>query len=337
MVEHTGDHPPDPRGIMALATAYWGSQALFAARRLGVFEALDPGPATAPALARRLAVGERALTLLLNACAALGLLEKAGERYANAPAAAAFLVPGRPAYMGEALAYGEDVYAQWGALDRVVREGGVERSEGYLGDDPERTRHFVYGMHGRALGVGGALVDLVDLADCGTLLDLGGGPGTYAALLLQRHPRLTATVVDLPPIAALAGEILDTMGVAGRVALLPGDYHEVALPAGQDAVLISGVLHRESPTRARRLIARAVAALAPGGRMVVSDVMTAPGDDGPAFATLFGLNMLLTAPDGGVHSTAHVTGWLAAAGLRVDPPRPFPPPMPHTVITATLP
>lgn len=337
MAEHTADRPPDPSGIMTLATAYWGSQTLFAARRLGVFEVLDQGPATAPALARRLATGERALTLLLNACTALELLVKTGDRYANAPAAAAFLVPGRPTYMGDALAYGEDIYGQWEGLDRVVREGGVERSEGYLGDDPERTRHFVYGMHGRALGVGRALVELVDLAGCGTLLDLGGGPGTYAALLLQRHPGLTATVVDLPPIAALAGEILNAMGVARRVSLLPGDYHEVSLPAGQDAVLISGVLHRESPARARGLIARGVAALAPGGRVLVSDVMTAPGDDGPAFATLFGLNMLLTAPDGGVHSTADVTGWLTAAGLRVDPPRPFPPPMPHTVITATLP
>ena len=336
MAEAAPPNPPDPGPLMALATAYWGSQALFAARRLGVFEVLAEGPLDAGSLAARLGAGERALTLLLNACTALGLLEKAGNGFANSPAAAAYLVPGSPTYMGDAIAYGEDVYRQWGELDRVVRAGGVAAAEGYLGEDPTRTRHFVYGMHGRALAIGRALVEMVDLSACRTLLDLGGGPGTYAALLVQRHPDLTATVVDLPPVAALAGEILADMGVADRVSLLPGDYHRADLPGGQDAVLISGVLHREAPERAAALVARAAAALAPGGRLVVSDVMTAPGDTAPPFATLFGLNMLLTAPGGGVHSTAAVSHWLAAAGLRAEAPRAFPPPMPHTVISATL-
>ena len=70
----------------------------------------------------------------------------------------------------------------------------------------------------------------------------------------------------------------------------------------------------------------------PNGLLVVSDVFTDAGGAGPAFAALFGLNMLLTAPDGGVHADADVAAWMRDEGLEVVQMQPFPPPMPHRVV-----
>jgi hypothetical protein len=71
--------------------------------------------------------------------------------------------------------------------------------------------------------------------------------------------------------------------------------------------------------------------------LAVSDVFTDANGAGPAFAALFGLNMALSAPDGGVHADASVTDWMAKAGFAEISIRPFPPPLPHRVVTGRKP
>ena len=330
---------PDPSPIMALATGYWGSQAFLTANRLGVFRALGEGARPADEIARTIGTEPRRTGLLLDACAALGLLERGADgRFRNAPAADAFLVPGRPGYLGEAVRYGEAMYGPWGELERSLREGKPAIApERYLGGDPERTRSFVRGMHDRAVGIGRALVAMVDLKGRKRLLDVGGGAGTYSALLCAANPGLTAVVLELPEVAAIAREILTEMGAADRVATLAGDYRTTPFPDGCDAVLMSGMFHRETAETCRGLIARSLACLPASGVLAVSDVFTDANGAGPVFAALFGLNMALSAPDGGVHADAAVAGWMTEAGFAGVAVRPFPPPLPHRVVVGRKP
>ena len=97
-------------------------------------------------------------------------------------------------------------------------------------------------------------------------------------------------------------------------------------------MLISGVFHRETGEGCRQLIDKASESLTPGGLLIICDVFTDAGGTGPTFATLFGLNMLLTAADGGVHADADVAAWMEQAGFRTEPVVDFPGPMPHRVI-----
>ncbi len=329
---------PDPGPLMAMATSYWGSQTLFAAVALGVFARLAQGPASIEQVAAATGTRPRPTGLLLKALAALGLVRRQGELFANTPVAAAFLAPGSPAYLGDALGYARDMYDAWGELERALREDApVAACASYLGEDEARTRRFVHGMHARAVGVGQALVRMVDLTGRRRMLDLGGGPGTYSALFTQRYPQLRSQVLDLPAVVAIAGEILETMGASQRVSVIAGDYHDTEFPPDNDVVLISGVLHREREASARRLIARAGESLVPGGLLVVSDVFTDAGGSSPPFAALFGLNMLLSAPDGGVYADVDVAAWMDEAGLADANIQAFPPPMPHRLVTARRP
>jgi hypothetical protein len=66
--------------------------------------------------------------------------------------------------------------------------------------------------------------------------------------------------------------------------------------------------------------------------LVISDVFTDAGGTQPTFATMFGLNMMLTAPDGGVHADADVLQWMADSGLQDLRMVLLPPPMPHRVL-----
>lgn len=330
--------PPDPRAIMELSTGYWASQALLTANRIGLFSVLAPGPSSEAEVAGRLGASARHTGLLLRACVGLGLLERTGDAYRNAPSAETFLVPGKPTYLGDALRYSDDLYATWGRLEESLKSGRPAKpAEDYTGRNPEQTRHFVRGMHNRALGIGMGLLSLVDLDGRGSMLDVGGGPGTYSALLARRYPQLRPTVMDLPDVVAIAAEIIAEMGLTERVATLPGDYKRSDFPHGQDVVLISGVFHRESEATCRGLIERGRDALRPGGLVIVSDVFTDETGTAPAFATLFGVNMMLTAEDGGVHSTDSVALWMRDAGLAVDAVKAFPPPMPHRLVEGRRP
>jgi SAM-dependent methyltransferase len=333
-----GPPPIDPSPILRLATGYWDSFCLLTANRLGIFPALASGPRGAESLAQELGFDARALGLLLKALAALGFLRTDARGFTNAPVAQTFLVPGTPAYLGNALRYGDDMAPAWLRLGDAVRDGRPQTEPAdYLGRDEARTRRFVRAMHERALGPGRVLVSLVDLTGRKTLLDVGGGPGTYAALFTQRWPGLRAEVIELPAIAALAGEILRELGAEERVRVHAGDHHTTPFPGDRDVVLVSGVLHREREAGARALIRRGVEALAPGGLLALSDVFADAGGASPPFAALFGLNMLLSAEDGGVHADADVAGWMAEAGLADVRITPFPPPMPHRVIVGRRP
>lgn len=297
--------PPvlNPAPLLRSITAYWESQTLFTANRIGLFEALAKGPLSLEAVAATLDTRPRPTRLLLKACIGLGLVVEEADGFRNSPLAQVFLTPGTEAYLGNAIRYSDNLYDTWGRLEQTLREDRPALAEAtYLGTDPEKTRQFVYGMHNRALGIGKALVTLVDLSGRRRLLDIGGGPGTYSALLTLRYPGLQAQVLDLPEVVAIAREIVAGMGAAERVSCLPGDYLKTDFPPGNDVVLISGVLHRETEATCRELIERAKASLEPGGLLILSDVFTDAGGGTPAFAALFGLNMLLTAPNGGVHA-----------------------------------
>ena len=326
-----------PDSIIATATAFYESCVLFAASDLGVFASLAARPnQDATALAAACRTDRRGTQLLLDACVGLGLLTKTGESYANTPKAAMFLVPGSPADLSGAIRYNRDVYAAWGKLPELVRTGQpVEKPELHLGEDKARTRAFVLSMHGRAMGIGRAVVPMLDLSNRKRLFDVGGGPGTYSALIAGANPQISCTVLDLPGIVAVADDLLAAQDLGGRVRTVAGDYHTAAFPRGMDAVIFFGVLHQESPESIADLFRRAYDSLTPGGIVYVLDLMTDATHTNPKFSALFAVNMALTTPNGWVFSDAELKGWLESAGFRGFTCRPVPPPMPHWLASAT--
>jgi SAM-dependent methyltransferase len=330
---------PNPSHILELASSFYGSCVLFTASDAGVFAALtERESADAKTLAADLKLAPRGARLLLDACVAVGLLAKNGDCYRNTPESAAFLVPGSPGDLSGAIRYNRDVYAAWGRLAELARTGKpVEKPELHLGSDEDRTRTFVMAMHSRALGIGRAVVPQLQLAGRRKLLDIGGGPGTYSVLAAQANPELTCTVMDLPPVVAIAEELIAGQGLAERVKTLGGDYHTADFPPGQDVVNFFGVLHQESPDSILDLFRRAYDALQPGGLVYVLDMMTDATRTAPKFSALFAVNMALTTENGWVFSDDDLRGWLGQAGFVDVSVSPLQPPMPHWLAAAHKP
>jgi predicted O-methyltransferase YrrM len=328
---------PSPALLMQLALAHRSSAVLFAAVSLDVFTALSEGPKTADEVASRSGAQPEPLRLLLEACVAEGLLKAEGHRFANTEVSDAFLVRGRPAFSAHGLKYAEDLYPAWGNLASLVKSGTPPMPpETILGADKERTRVFVYAMHERARGIGSVLPHMVSLAGRTHLLDVGGGPATYSISLLQQNPGLRSTVLDVPGVLEVTREIVAASGYGDRIELVPGNYLETPFGSGFDVVLLSGMMHRETPASCALLLRKAFAALQPGGLVIVSDVFF--DDDTkrtPPFAVYFALNMMLTSAEGSAHARTEMARWMEAEGFQQVEIRDLPKPNPHTLVTGT--
>jgi len=328
----------NPSAIFKLATAYWDSCVFLTANRINLFSILGQSEKTATEIADELNIEPRAAEMFLNACISLGLLEKKDGKYKNSSISDAFMVKGKPGYLGDAMKYSDDLYHVWGKLEDTLRSGKPAiKPQTILGEDPVKTRNFILGMHNRALGVGRSLADKIDLSGRKKLLDVGGGPATYSILLAKKTPGLTSTVMDLPKVVEIAREIIVEFKMEDRVRAIEGDYTKDPYPEGNDCVLNSGMFHRETPDSCRMLLGKAFESLLPGGLIVVNDVFCNKEKDGPPFVMLFGINMMLTSDNGTVHSTDEVSQWLTEAGFIDVSSEPLPPPMPHTVVKAIKP
>jgi hypothetical protein len=324
---------------MRLALAYRSSMVLFAATELGVFTALANGDGTLESLTTACQAEREPLRMLLEACVAEGLVTTDGACYHNAAVTDAFLVRGRPTYGGHGLKYAEDLYPAWGRLADLVRTGRpVIDPESILGDDKEKTRAFILAMHERARGLSAVLPHGADFSGRTRLLDIGGGPGTYSIALVQTTPGLHSTILDLPGVLEITREIVDQNGCANRVTLRPGNYLTSDFGTGFDAVLLSGMMHRETGATCQRLLAKSFDALEPGGLIVVSDVFfDSDSKNSPPFAIQFALNMMLTSHDGSAHAKTEMARWLADAGFAQVEVRDLPPPNPHSLVVGFKP
>ena len=326
--------PRDVQGIVELASAVYGSAALFAALDCGMFAAVEKSGRLED-IAAETGCDMRGLRLLADACVAEGLLEKVDGRYSNTNAGRIALVPGGPADLTKAIRYNRDVYPAWGRLADFAKTGRpVEKPEIHLGEDAARTKAFAAAMFGRAMGIGKGIVPMLGGLS-GRILDLAGGPAAYAILMCQANPDASCVTVDLPAISEEAKGYVARFGLSDRIECRAGDYHGDEYEAGAyDVVTIFGALHQESPEQIVDILRRAHRALRPGGELLVLDMMTDATHTAPKFSALFGLNMALTTENGWVFSDEELKGWMRDAGFEPGETRPAPPPMPHWLVSA---
>jgi len=327
-MSHASPPEPSPGAILTLSQAYWGACALHAGVALDVFSPLSAGPRTAAELAGRLSCDERAMGMLLGALVALGLLRREGTAFALTAESETFLVRGKPGYVGPIIRHHRHLLPSFGRLDEAVRTGG--RVRGATQGDEIAREDFLLGMFNMAMGIAPRLAPRLDgllraaglpgVSAGARLLDLGGGPGTYAIHFCLAHADMTATLFDLPTTRPFAEATIARFGLGGgdgpgRIAFHPGDYTADPIHGTFDLAWLSHILHGESPDMSARIVRKAAGALVSGGVLLIHEFLLDDSLDGPAFPTLFSLNMLLGTDGGQAYSGAQLREILAAAGL----------------------
>ena len=312
--------PPSDRELraqlMQTTTGYWRSQVLFASPELGVFDALAAGPLTSGEVARRCASSPGHIERLLSGCVACGLLEKHDGRYANGRLASLHLTKDGAQSLAHWVRFMGDCFRPWSSLAEVIRDGSpVADGFDQIARGGDYTRNIILAMHEYALGPGREIVGALDLAGRRRMLDVGGGPGTYSILLAQRFPELMAEVFDLPPVLEIARELIEQFGASDRVHTREGNYLTDDWGSGHDVILMSNILHQESPESCTALLRKAHAALADGGLLVVQLAFLNAEKTAPAWGVLQSLQLAVLYPHGRSYSFHEVLEMLPKAGF----------------------
>ncbi|KIH97695.1 methyltransferase [Streptomonospora alba] len=311
---------------MQLATSFWQFKTLAAAHELGLFGHLAAKDGTTiDELARDWDIDTRPAGMLLTGCAALGLLDKSGQRYRNSAMTRRYLIPGSEDYLGGLVTmFDKRLYAGWDELSRAVRtnrpttwDPDRDRSL-FESADPRMVEMFWEAMHAMSRLTARTLGSALDLSGFRSLLDVGGGSGAFDIELCRMYPELRATVYDLAFVAEIAEANVAKAGLAERVSVAAGDFfRDPALPEGHDLHLFSMVMHDWPEERNRELLAKSFAALESGGEVLLCELLVNDERTGPVPAAMMSLNKLVET-EGCNYTAAEYAQWLRDAGFR-DP------------------
>ncbi|WP_035840563.1 methyltransferase [Kitasatospora azatica] len=322
----------DPRAPIRLRELVFGAAcaaAVRAAARLRLADALGDTPAGVEELAAAVDTEPRPLARLLRALSCYEIFEETPDgRYAHTAMSRLLRedAPGSLRYI--ALWCTEPwTWEAWPRLDDAVRSGSHVFEDlygkdffSYLhADAGDSARVFDQAMTASSRQSAHDIAEFLDLDGIGSVADIGGGQGHVLAGLLEKHPALSGTLLDLPTVVANADPRLREGGsLASRVRLVPGDCRE-AIPVQADLYIIKNILEWDDDST-RRTLRQVVAAGRPGARVLVIENLV---DDSPSMRFTTAMDLLLLLNVGGAkHSKQSLTGLLAEAGLDVRDIRP---------------
>ncbi len=307
----------NPGTLLETSGYYWKTCTLHAGVKLDIFTLISSHALTGKTIAEKLGMDKRGVILLLNALTAMELLVKKEDTYANTPAAASFLSKDSPQYLGFMILHHHHLAPSWVSMDQALIQGGPLR-HGESTSKDEWRESFLMGMFNMAMAIAPGLAKELELTGCKRLLDLGGGPGTYAIHFCLANPGLQASVCDLATTRPFAEKTIQRFKVSDRVEFIPGDYtrEDFSLDSSFDAAWLSHILHGEGPDMAKKIIARAVAALRPQGKIFIHEFILHNTLDGPLFPALFSLNMFLGTEAGQSYGENQLIDMLAAQGVK---------------------
>jgi SAM-dependent methyltransferase len=261
---------PDP--YFDSFTGLVAARALSTAVMLGVFEVLHGAPASAAELAERLSLDPLGAETLLTTLTALGYVEAAGGCFRNTAVSERQLVSSSPESIATFVGAQADLHWETLAiLPEAVRDGKAYAMHEERHDETDRWRAYIRGLFEISRPEHEANAALVPIEEPRRLVDVAGGHGAFSMAMCRRHPGLRATVLDLPPSAAVGREIVEEEGFSDRVSFREGDVFEVGLGEDVDVVSVFNLVHHLPEERDRELCRMARASLRPGGCLVIGD------------------------------------------------------------------
>jgi ubiquinone/menaquinone biosynthesis C-methylase UbiE len=305
----------NPGKLMELSGYYWKTCTLHAGVKLDIFTIIGSRKLSGKAVAEKMNADQRAVTTLLNALSAMQLLEKSDDYYANTEGAKTFLSKDSRQYIGYMIMHHYHLMESWIKIDQAVLSGKPVRKRSSNQEEDQRES-FLMGMFNMAMSIAPKLSDSIDLSSRSHLLDLGGGPGTYAIHYCLKNPNLKAKIFDMPTTRPFAEKTVDKFGLRDRIEFIPGDYLSDPIPGSYDVAWLSHILHGEGTDDCQQIINKTVAAMKPGGMILIHEFILDNTMDKPLFPALFSINMLIGTSKGQSYSEKQLMDMLKKAGVK---------------------
>jgi hypothetical protein len=287
---------------------------------VGCPEQLRDGPLTVTELASRCEAHAPTLGRLLRTVASTGLMRTVAPGTYELTEAGAALLDGTELRRVRWSVVPE-VWNSIGELTETVRSGEspfVRRhgnTYNYLSARPEASAVFDALMAANHAPVAARLVTSDALPTTGTVVDVGGGKGTFLSAILNARPALRGILLDLQRTVPAAREYLAATGVAQRCEVVAGDFFK-AVPPEADAYLLASVIHNWDDDDAVDILRTVRTAMRDRGRLLLVEVVL-PDDDRPHPGKELDIRML-TMHEGKERSQSEYSELLGSAGFRLD-------------------
>jgi hypothetical protein len=216
--------------VLHLARTYQPGCVLAAACDLDLFEALGADAIEAQEIAERIRGDLRGTTILLDALAAIELIDKRDGRYLVPEAMRDLLSPGTPDSVLAMVQHQANCMRRWARLAETVRDGAQVETAPSVRGPARDTAAFIEAMDVINRGDAQRIVDELMPIQFDHLLDVGGASGTWTIAWLRANPRAQATLFDLPEVLPQAEDRLGSVGLMDRVDLVAGDFYSDRLP-----------------------------------------------------------------------------------------------------------
>ena len=300
--------------LFDLVAGFVYSQVLHACIQLDVLSRLQNGPLEVDALAIAADVPAPAMARLLQAAAALDLVEPVGARFALGPQGAALL---GNAGLADMIRHHDRLYADLLDPAALLRRGHGEHLAGYwpyaTSARPEEADGDAVSAYSTLMAatqptVAADVLDAYPMNRHRVVMDVGGGEGGFLAAVAARWPHLELRLFDLPAVVDRARANLP------QAVFFGGDFLSDSLPPGADLITLVRILHDHDDDGVARILASAHAALAPGGRLLIAEPMASGSSGDRVGAAYFGL-YLLAMGRGQARKASLLTDWLLRAGF----------------------
>lgn len=317
----------EPLHLLQMITGMWITQSIYVAASLGVADYLAEGPKAVDALAGQVQCSADYLYRVMRALAGNGIFTEVSPRCFALTPTAHYLRSDVPGSLRSLALTISDEW-QWncfGDLLETVKTGQSAMQRRYQVQDtfeyltqvaPKSGETFDHAMTGWASSIHMAVLESYDFSDLKSLVDIAGGHGVLMSSILKRYPDLRGTVFDLPNVVAGATATLAEADVSARCETVGGSFFE-AVPSGQDAYMLSHILHDWGDDDCVKILNNIRQAMPNAARLLVVEMLI-PEADAPHFGKLLDVTMLSIFSGGRERTEAEYAQLLQKAGFAIQ-------------------
>ena len=307
--------PPSRTPIDKIREATITPMAVRAALQLDVFTPLAKGPMTAQELADELGVKPRRLALLLYQLVCSEFLELHDDKFTNTEMSAYYLVKGRPNYAGGIHGVWTEQFNALMKTAESIRTDTAQTKIDFSSLSTEELGGFIRGLHGMSVAAGHNLAKQPQFADAKSLIDVGGGSGGLAIALCQEHPKLHATVVDLPSVVPITAELVEDAGLSDRITVQTTNILSEPIEGTFDIATARALFQVLSADQCEAAAKNIGAGVASGGTLFVIGFITDDSRVAPTAPVGMNVAFISMFDDGQAYAESEYRSWLMDAGF----------------------
>ncbi len=305
--------------VFDLVAGFTYTQTTLAAVECGLLDRLERGPASLADLAQATALSLPAAERLVRAAGAIGLAEEAtlgwwllgrhGAALQGNPGAIAMIRHHRLLYLdlADPLALLAADRGEPTRLSRFWAYSAAPQQDSVAAD-------YSRLMADSQAAVAEEVIEAFPFAKHRSLLDVGGGNGTFLGRVAAAHPGLRLGLFDLPDVVALARRNFAQDAETAQPDFHAGSFLDDSLPGDYDLVSLVRILHDHDDEPAQRLLENIHRAMRPGTQLLIAEPMAGTPGAEPMGDAYFGL-YLWAMGSGKPRTPAEIRTMLSKAGF----------------------